>query len=267
MNLLARDEAAAIEQHLQSALTAPVSLDLWTRAQSVLVRSDRDPCAHCDDVVDLARRVASLHPAVSLTLYDMERHADRASEAGVERPPLTVIRSGGRAVRFLGLWGGALLPAFIDAMVMVAAGSAPLPDATREALDGLTAEADVEVLVAPYDQYSAPMMRMAMAFGVESRRLRVQATEIAEFPLLAAARGVTELPVVLVNGRRFVGAWEPDELLEQIRRVAAGDAAPVIRDRVPVTPFLTEEEARRMAEGQAGPQPPSAPGGLLLPGR
>ena len=65
MNLLARDEAAAIEQHLQSALTAPVSLDLWTRAQSVLVRSDRDPCAHCDDVVDLARRVASLHPAVS----------------------------------------------------------------------------------------------------------------------------------------------------------------------------------------------------------
>ena len=265
MTLLGRADEAAVASYLAENLVGPLSLELWTRKQSLLVRSDRDPCTHCDDTLELARQIASLHPGVSLTLYDLDRHADRATEAGVERPPLTVIRAHGHTLRFVGLWSGLLLPAFIETMVFAAAGNTPLQEATREVLAGLAADVEVEVLVAPYDPYSGYMMRVVLALGVASPRVRAQVTEMAEFPLLAAARGVTEVPVLLLNGRRYVGAWDEGDLVEQLRRVAAGDDSPVIRERVPVTPFLTEDEARKAAAAQAGAQPP-APGGLVLPG-
>ena len=266
MNVLARGDEAAIASHLSANLQRPVSLELWTRTESTLLRSDRDPCTHCDDTLELARRVASLHPGLSLTLYDLEKHADRATEAEIDRPPLTVIRGGGRVLRFMGFWAGSLLPAFIDAVVFVAAGTTPLQDSTREALAALPGDVTVEVLVTPYDPNSPQLMRLAMALGVESRRVSAQATEIAEFPLLAATRGVTEVPVLFVNGRRYVGAWDENDLVEQLRRVAAGDSSPVIRDRAPAIPFLTEDEATQAA--QAGSSGPAGPGaGLVLPGR
>ena len=84
MNLLDRNDEAAIASYLSANLQRPVSLELWTRSDSPLLRSDRDPCTHCDDTLELARRVASLHPGLSLTLYDLEKHAERAAEAGIE---------------------------------------------------------------------------------------------------------------------------------------------------------------------------------------
>ena len=265
MTALSKAELAAVASHLSQNLPRRVSLEVWTRKQSAVLRSDRDPCTHCDDTLELARQIASLHAGISLTLYDLDRHADRAQEAGIERPPVTVIRAGGRELRFIGLWSGGLLPTFIDAMVYAAAGTTPLEDAVREALGELTVEIELEALVAPYDAYSAHLMRLVFALAVESPRIRAQAIDIAEFPMLAATRGVTDIPVLIANGRRYVGTWEPAELVEQLRRVAAGDDAPVIRGRVPATRFLTEEETQQAAQAQAG-SPPPVSGGLVLPG-
>ena len=70
-----------------------------------------------------ARQLASLHPLISLTPYDLDKHADRAAEAGVERPPLTLIRGrNGREIRFVGLWSGLLFPAFVDALIFAGVG-------------------------------------------------------------------------------------------------------------------------------------------------
>ena len=266
MNILSKSEEKAISGYLNAQLQRPVSLELWTRSESPLLRSDRDPCTHCDDALDLARRVASLHSGISLTLYDLEKHADRADDAGIDRSPMTVIRGRGRVLRILGLWAGGLLPAFIDTVVHVAAGTAPLEESTREALAALPDDIAIEVLATPYDPYSVQLMRIACALGVESNRVQVQVTEIAEFPLFAATRGVTEVPVLFANGHRYVGGWEEADLVEQLRRVAAGEHSPVFRDRAPVTPFVTEDEALLAAKSRTRAQPTS-PGGLVLPGQ
>jgi len=252
---LGREEEASVASYFESLLQRPVSLDLWTRRESPIIRSDRDPCTHCDNTLELARQLASLHPAVSLTLYDLDKHAARAEEAGIERPPVTVIRCGGRELRFVGLWSGALFQPFLSALVFASAGTAPVKDETREALAELSNDLTVEVMVAPYDPLSAHLMLMTFAFAVESPRLSVQVTEIVEFPLLAASRAVTEVPVLLVNGRRYGGAWEEDDLVEQLRRAAAGDDSPVVRARALSAPYMTEEEARAAMEAQAAEQP------------
>ncbi|MSQ42384.1 MAG: hypothetical protein EXR65_05045 [Dehalococcoidia bacterium] len=266
-NPLSRADRGTIAAILSEHLQAPVALEVWLRQESALLRTDRDRCVHCSETLALARHVAALHPGLSVTRYDLDQHEQRAREAGIERAPTTVLRAGGRSVRFAGLWTGALLPAFLDGVLFVAAGKTPLTDQTRAALASLPADAppfSIEALVAPYDGYSPGLMRMVFALGAESQRLRVQVTEVAEFPLLAAMRGVARLPVVIIGGRRYEGAWEEGELVEQLRRIATGDEAPVIRPRLPSTPFMTDEQ---LAAASGEREQPRTPGGLLLPGR
>ena len=269
--VIPREQRPAIANYLSERLAGPVSIEIWTQRESRLVRTDRDPCMFCEPVSSAARQLAALHPLVSLTPYDIDKHADRAAEAGIERPPVTVLRGrNGREVRFTGLWSGLLFTAFMDALVYVGAGVAPINPETREALQALDAELRLELLVTPYDPYSAYTLRVAAAFAVEARRVRLEAIEISEFPRLAQTRMVTEVPVLLVNGRRFTGAWDEKDLLEQLKRVAAGDSEPVIREHILVSPFMdvdqAQEFAAREAQGAAG-QPSTTPGGLIIPGR
>ena len=269
--VIPREQRPAIAKYLSERLAGPVAIETWTQRESTLVRTDRDPCMFCEPVSTAARQLAALHPLVSLTPYDIDKHADRATEAGIERPPVTVLRGrNGREIRFTGLWSGLLFTAFMDALVYVGAGVAPINPETREALQALDEELRLELLVAPYDPYSAYTLRVAAAFAVEARRVRLEAIEISEFPRLAQARMVSEIPVLLVNGRRFSGAWDENDLLEQLKRVAAGDSEPVIRERILVSPFMdvdqAQEFAAREAQGAAG-QPPTTPGGLIIPGR
>ena len=124
----------------------------------------------------------------------------------------------------------------------------------------------------PYDPYSAHTLRVVSAFAIESRQVHLDAIEVSEFPRLAAARMLTEVPLLTVNSRRYTGAWDEDDLVEQLRRIASGDSDPVIRERALSSPFMTVEQAQelaaREARGQGAPgQPPTTPGGLVIPGR
>lgn len=270
MAVLSRADQLAISRHLNERLAGRVGLEVWTRKESGLVLVDRDPCTHCDEVLTLARELVSLHSAISITPYDLDRFAERAREEGIERAPTIQLRAGGARLRFVGYPSGLLFPAFIDGLVLAGARATPLTTETRAVLQGLAEPVRLEVLVAPYDGYSAYMLRLAVALGVESHDVHITITEMAEFPILAAQRSVTEVPVVVINGRRYSGIFTEANLVEQMRRIVSGDMEPVIRERVLSTPFVTAEEAQRLpaeATTSQPPPPPAAPGGLFIPGR
>jgi hypothetical protein len=278
-----KDDAVQVAQYLSERIAGPVGFDVWTRPESGLVRTDRDVCTHCDDALELARQIASLHPAMNVTSYDFEKHASRAEEASITLAPTTIIRGSGRSIRLIGLFSGLLFPALLDLIWFASRGETPLPEETRIALAELP-ETEVEVMLAPYDPYSAHMTRLLGAFAVESPKMKLQLTEIAELPVLAGQRSLTEIPVTSINGRRFSGGWDEAPLLQQIQRVAEGNDEAVIRDRVLATPFLTEEQAILRARDETqreqaaqggiiapgvggGPGDPTAGGGLIVPGR
>src|SRR4051794_18978192 len=86
------EQQEAIGSVLDERMEMPISIEVWSQKTSPLVRPDRDPSTHGEDTVRLARLLASLHPGLTVTLYDMDRHANRATEAGVDVVPLTVLR-------------------------------------------------------------------------------------------------------------------------------------------------------------------------------
>ena len=274
---LEKPDAAQVAQYLNERVGGSVGFDVWTREESELVRTDRDSCVHCGDVVQLGRQLASLHPALNVTIYDLEKHASRAEEAGIATPPTMIVRGSGRSIRVVGLFSGMLFPALLDLIGFISRGESPLTDETREALVDLD-EVEIEAMVMPFDPYSAYMARLLGSLAVASRSIKLQLTELSEFPILAGQRSVSEIPLITINGRRFSGAWDEAPLVEQIQRVLAGDDEPVVRERVLVAPYLSEEQAMHMARQQMAQQQPPSGGvqgpegtggasGLIVPGR
>ena len=265
---LTREVEVEVANYLDEQLVRPVSLDVWTRRDSGLVLTDRDASTHSDEVLATMRQIVRLHPGVTVTPYDLDRHAGRATEAGIELAPTTIVRSAGRSVQIAGQCSGVLFPAFLDTMAFLSRGTSPLTEESRAVLEALTAPVQIEVLGALYDPYSAHMLRLLAALAAASRHVKARFVEVAEFPRFATRRGVAEVPILTIDGRRLVGAWEEPALSEQIQRVIAGNAEPVIREHVYSMPYATEEDMRRRAAEQVGQAPsPATEGGLYIPGR
>jgi len=246
-------------------LASPVGLDVWTRRHTGIDLPDQDPCEYCPEQLALMRQFARVSPLLTITSYDLQRHAKRAAEVGVDMAPTTIIRSAGRSLQFVGMADGLLLPAFMDVMSYFSLEATPLADESLQVLSAIEAPLDIELIVAPYDGYSAHMMRLTAALAVESRHVRLRIVDATAYPIFAAKHGVTSVPVLTIAGRRFDGVWIEPELLRQVKRIVAGNTEPVHRTQPASAPFVTEVEARRMA-AEAPESNPPAPG-LYIPGR
>jgi hypothetical protein len=272
---LSRQESTSVQRLLAERISRRVGFDVWTLKPAALVTPDRDPGVHVDDVSSLFRQLVTLHPALSITPYDLEQHADRARAAGITMSPTTVVRSTGRSVQLVGYFSGALFQALLDLMWFISSGSSPVTPQTRAALQAIEQDVVIEALVTPYEPFSVQLARVLGAFAVANKRLQVRLIEISEFPRLAEQRMVTQVPVLSINGRRSVGLWNESTLLEQLQRIIEGNEEPVIRDRIYTAPYMSEDQARALASqppgGPPGGPPPGqppgrSPSGLILPG-
>ena len=267
---LGRDEALAIARWLTERISRHVGIDIWWRPDSAIVLPDRDGAVHAETMLAAMKQLASLHPALTITPYALDQFAERAQREAIHFAPTTILRGSGKSVRFSGLISGLLFPPFLDVLTYLST-ETPLQPATKATLAVFPRPLDVEILVAPYDPYSGHLLRLLGAFAAETKNIRLTVIEIAEFPRLASIKGVSEIPIMTIEGRRFAGAWEELPLAEQLWRISVNDAEPVVRDHVPVSEFVTEEQARAAsAQGAPGTSMPDDTGrssGLIIPGR
>lgn len=266
---LSRDAEGKVRTIFQEQMARPVGLDVWTRqhpepAAEPAAPPDRDPCDHCEEQLALLRQFVRINPLLSITAYDLDRHAARAADLGVDLAPTTMVRAGGRSVQFVGMSDGTLLRPLIDVITYLSSGTTPLNEGPRAVLAALTEPIHLDLLVAPYDQFSDYQMRLVGAMAAECRALRVRIIDATEYPLFAERLQVAEVPMMTIEGRPFIGLWDEDGLAEQIRRIAAGDPEPVERAQLVTIPFVTEAAAR---DGASTPLPPDPGlGGLITPG-
>ncbi|MQC17837.1 MAG: hypothetical protein DWG80_02040 [Chloroflexi bacterium] len=264
---------------LRQRLLRQVAIEVWTREPQAIFTGERDDGRHAQAALELARQIKSLHPMLTLTPYDIDRSERVAAERGIEHSPTITLRCGGKGIRTVGLFFGPFSQAFLDALSIVSVGEAQLSPATKAALRGIDSEVTIEAFLTPFDPISVQMIPMLTAFAVEGKKVRVTLYEASQFPVLAGKRMISQVPLLTINGKRFVGLYGESDLCEQIVRVVEGNEEPVVRERVLATPYLSEDDAIRMGNerAQAAQQaraatpgrPPGAPpsSGLYVPGR
>lgn len=265
---LEREEALAIARWLSERISRHVGIEVWWRPDSTIVLPDRDGAVHAEMMLSAMKQLATLHPALTITPYPLDQFTERAQREAIHLAPTTILRGGGKSVRLSGLISGLLFPPLLDVVTFLSA-EPPLQPETKAALAALPRPLDIEILLAPYDAYSGHLLRLLGAFAAESRNVRLTAIEVAEFPRLASIKGVTEVPLMTIEGRRFPGAWDETALMEQLWRIATNEPEPVVRERVFVTEFVTEEEVRAANAAGAPSIPAASDGGsgLIVPGR
>src|SRR5690606_9092427 len=164
----------------------------------------------------------------------------------IEHSPTVTLRCGGRGIRTVGLFFGPFSQAFLDALSILSVGQAPLAPETKAPIDAIDTEVTIEAFLSPFDPISVQFIPLLAAFAVEGKRFRITLYETSQFPVLAGKRMLSQVPMLVINGQRFVGQYSEAQLIEQIARVVDGNDEPVVRDRVFATPYLSEDAALRM---------------------
>ena len=256
-NPLSREAEVQLASTLQQNIQRRLSLDVWSRPASSIYRSDRDDARHGTEMINLVRQITSLHQAISFTPYDIDAFDKRAKQDFVTVAPTIVARSAGHSVRLVGIPAGTLFPAFIDVIVSLTYLNLPLDDDIYQVIEKIESVVDnkspieVELFVTPYDDISSRLYGIFGVLAAATKSVRVTITEIAEFPILAKNRLIEQVPVVTVNGHRFIGVWALHEILHQILHIAKSEDDIVVRQESFFGPYVSEDEALKLVSEQS----------------
>lgn len=121
----------------------------------VLFFGQQHDCDYCDDTHQLVEEVTAISPKLNLQTYDLEQHAEIASQYGVDKAPSVVLaaRDGDGltdyGVRFAGIPSGHEFSSLIQSLILVSDRDSGLNDQTRQALKKLTQPVTLQVYVTP----------------------------------------------------------------------------------------------------------------------
>ncbi len=217
MTLLARKDTLVLRQLFEKRLTAPVTIDYFTRPEAMLDVPGRE-CEGCDDTERLLEEVAALSDRIRLVVHDFFGDDEAASARGVDRIPAIVLsgRAKGR-VRYFGVPSGYEFGGFIEELIEVASGTTDLAPATKAALQGLARDVHIRVFVTPGCPFCPAAARLAQKMAVESDKVTADVVEATEFPDLAERYEVHGVPKVIVNETvEFTGAQPEHGFLRSV---------------------------------------------------
>ncbi|MFB0900801.1 MAG: hypothetical protein QMB22_02190 [Dehalococcoidia bacterium] len=253
-----------IFNHLSQSLAGQVSLDVWLQNKEKIARIDQDECLHCKDVKEVSKEISNLHPGISLTYYDLEKHADRAIDADIQVHPTTILRGNARTIKFIGFWWGALFPAFLDLLVTIGNGIPVMDEKSKKIISAIDKNINIDLFVSPFENLSTNQMIILANFAVLSKKIQLTIYEMSEFPILANKKNISKLPAMDINNNRIDGSLEEKELAEQLEKIASGNTEIIVKLDSPSMPYISEQDAKKM---QSPAQQVAEPGKLIIPGR
>jgi alkyl hydroperoxide reductase subunit AhpF len=137
----------------------------------------------------------------------------RTPEGKFHGPRIRVESPWGAGFDYLGYPADAELAAFLDS-VLITSGLGPgLAPSTARTIASLPGEARIEVFVTPLCPMCADAFRLAAALAAHSPRIRLTVVNLAEFPELGKAYGVSVVPHIWINSRVSVVGAPPESYL------------------------------------------------------
>lgn len=256
------DEQRRLRELFQEQLREPVKIDFFTQRKSSLVLPGREECQFCDDVLTLLQEVVHLSDRFSLTVHDLGAEPALEKRYRVDRVPATVIRGVvNRPVTIFGVPLGELFNALVESLVLVSHNHSHLPPNVARRVKHLRQPVNVRLFVSPSSPYCAAMLTIAVAFALESKLVKAEIVEVAEFPRLVERFGVKEVPYTVLNDRAgFAGMVEPEAFVDQLIKAVTTRTLVAHSTRLGESTPLTQQPARSGVENVR-------PSGLIVPWR
>jgi len=191
----------------------------------VLFFGTKDNCEYCNEARQLIEEVTALSDKVDLSVYDINEHADVASQFNVTNTPGIVIAAKDNAevknlgVQFSGIPSGHEFSTLITDILIVSRRESGLDEKTRAFLKGLTQPLLLQVFVTPTCPYCPRAVLLAHQMAMENpQMIRAEGVEATEFPELAGRFNVRGVPQTVINSGAgsVVGAVPEQNLLAEI---------------------------------------------------
>jgi len=193
----------------------------------VLFFGSKDNCDYCNETKQLLDEVTTLNDKIELNIYDIQEHADVASQFNVLNEPGIVIAAKDNAevknlgIQFSGIPSGHEFSTLINDILIVSKRESGLDAKTREFLKNLKQPLHLQVFVTPTCPYCPRAVLLAHQMAMENpQMIRAEGVEATEFPELANRFNVRGVPQTVINAGAgiVVGAVPEQNLVAEIMR-------------------------------------------------
>jgi len=193
----------------------------------VLFFGSKDDCDYCNETRQLLEEVTALNDKIELSVYDVQEHADVASQFNVTNAPGIVIAAKDNAevrnlgIQFSGIPSGHEFSTLINDILIVSKRESGLDAKTREFLKNLDKPLHLQVFVTPTCPYCPRAVLLAHQMAMENpQMIRAEGVEATEFPDLANRFNVRGVPQTVINAGAgmVVGAVPEQNLVAEIMR-------------------------------------------------
>lgn len=240
-----------IREIFDQNLTGGVKLAFFTRRRLPVYLPGREECQSCEAAQELLTDLASISPKLHLTVHDFDEETALVQKERVQRPSATVCRGVlNRPVTYYGLPGGEQFGVLVGLCVGASRGATIADSATKRRLKRIRRDLPVELYVKPDDSVGAEVARSAVLLALESSRLRLSISDIADTPALAES--APELPLLVIDSdTRHSGPIALEALLAML--IARAEQPPPTSQPAPAwrpppvtatTPLAPGEELR-----------------------
>ena len=224
MAILQQRDEDAVRRRFAVELKRDVEITLFTRqALGGLYVPGRE-CRSCEPAQQLLEEISALSDKVHLEIVDYYSEHERAETAAVTGIPAILIGSNGSSnIRFYGLPSGLGFAVLLDALALVSRGRSELSLKTRKSLSRLTEDVHVQVFVTPTGQQCPDVARLAYRLAIESPNVLADVVDAQEFPRLAGAYGVREVPKTVINDQaKITGPVDEEAMLDAVLNAMGG---------------------------------------------
>ncbi|WP_448542918.1 protein disulfide oxidoreductase [Roseiflexus sp.] len=208
MALLNDKDRKIVREQLDEGLKRPVTIAFF---------SSKHNCELCDVTGELVEEVASIHPLLRVSTYDLETDATRAAELGVDKAPAIVVLGGedqqNYGVRFYGIPSGYEFVTLLEALRMVGSDSVELQPATRTFLNELKQPMHLQVFVTPGCPYCPRAGVLAHRLAYASPLITADVIEVTEFPELGERYEVMGVPRTVIDDVVHIEGAAPEGML------------------------------------------------------
>jgi len=215
MALLSESDASEVKK-IFGGLKSDVHVKLYTQKLE---------CPSCSDAEAILKELDRLSDKLRIEFLNTRTDSDSAKKDGVDSAPEILVSDGSHSrVKFKGTPSGYEFSSLLTTILDAGSGEEPLTPETREFLDGLQEDLNIQVFVTPTCPHCPGAAVLATRMARYSPRATATVIEANEFPQLSMKYGVQGVPRTVINEDYFAEGALPENMVVKALTQAMEDA-------------------------------------------